>query len=262
MRYDRQYTPNTMSIPMPSPTTGVLLIHGLFGHPDEYSRLAMALQAVGCITQAISLPGHGTLLDQPISSITAEQVLSHCRQCYDTLANQVDQVVILGHSLGGICSLWLAGQRPDKCVGVIALAAPYDRAYWVNGTMDLMTDLIQMPPSLWMTATRYAKDSYTGLSSPSFNPLELTGLQRHTDQILTEMQHALSSITVPVFLGHSPYDVIIPFGEMQKLADHMTAPVVCHRFNDCGHQVFPMSRVHHEGMTFVLSALKQLGVED
>lgn len=245
----------------PSPTTGVLLIHGLFGHPDEYQRLMMSLQASGIITQAISLPGHGMLLHQPIASITAEQVLAHCRQSYDALAAQVDQVVILGHSLGGICALRLAGQRPEKCLGVLALSVPYDKAYWVNATMDLMTDLIQLPPTMWMKATRFAKESYTGLSTPSFNPLDLSGLQRHTDQILTEMQNALSSISVPVFLGHSPYDVIIPYGEMQKLATHITAPVSCHTLNDCGHQVFPTSRVNHEGIAFVLSALGQMGVE-
>src|SRR5438046_5508902 len=53
---------NSYSMDIPArerPDIGVLLVHGLNADTSDYAELATVLEAAGCVTENVLLPGHG-----------------------------------------------------------------------------------------------------------------------------------------------------------------------------------------------------------
>ena len=89
---------------------GVLVLHGFTGNPQSMRPLAEALAAAGFAVDLPLLPGHGTdmseLLDKRWSDwcATAEQALTD-------LEKRCESVVVVGLSMGGTLTCWLAELR-------------------------------------------------------------------------------------------------------------------------------------------------------
>jgi pimeloyl-ACP methyl ester carboxylesterase len=98
--------------------TTVLLIHGLGSSSCFYKTITPSLiSTVRCIS--IDTPGSGLselgTADQTISSISKEAMA-----VLDSLQVQ-EQVVIVGHSMGGIVASYIAAEYPDRVKGVVLI---------------------------------------------------------------------------------------------------------------------------------------------
>lgn len=221
------------------PTRGLFCIHGTFGSPLEYQELQRFFEQQGLSTLAISLPGHGDYRHQPLSDITAEGILDHAVLEFHRFSQTVEEVYLVGHSLGALLALVIAGSQPSALRGVVSLASPYERGYWVNDPMALLELPVQSLPK----ALLYATQSFTGLPVPQFYPWWYPNLQQQANILFRALKNRLGHITVPVYLFHSPYDVIVPYKEMTKISNAITRcrDIRCHTLSDCGHQIFPAS---------------------
>ncbi len=233
---------------------GIFLIHGLMGSPREYHHLERSLIQRGYRTRAISLPGHGDLRHRPLHEFSSEAMIQHCLREYDAFAEQCNHVVIIGHSLGGICTLLTASHQPRKLRGIISLAAPFEHAYNLNRTMELLN----VPPDILLQGIRYVSDQYTGFERPEFHPWMFHRLIEEGNQMLNALSAQIRHIQVPVLLGHSIYDLTIPYNEMEKLETNLkNAPkIVTHTFERCGHQVFPSSHESKNAESLIFSFLE------
>lgn len=220
--------------------TGVLLIHGLMGSPKEYTPLEGVLRASGYHTKTVTLPGHGVEPETPFHQVAAPQLVDHCLNEYDAFSQDVDEVVVLGHSLGGICTMITASHQPDKLKGIVVVSAPYEHAYWVNRTHGLL----KVPFKTLVNGLKYAPECRTGFERPHFKPWMFPRMLRESRTMLGTLQERLPLIQVPVHLAHSRYDLSIPYTEMFKLNDALVnAPqVTTLTLENSGHQIFPRSR--------------------
>jgi pimeloyl-ACP methyl ester carboxylesterase len=234
--------------------TGVIMFHGTLGSPLEYASLAETLQVEGYRTHCISLPGHGPRPRKSLGKITSTEILDHCREEYQRFAGDCDNVILIGHSLGAMCALTLAGGRPEKLAGVISFAAAYEHAHFVNYPVGL----VRLPLSHTGIALRFMPQGYTGLDHPVFMPWWFPHLYREANQLFRHLRTVVPDITVPVLLAHSPYDMIVPYGEMEKLAWSMGRPdsVRCHTLAECGHQIFPVSGEHEQATAMILDFIQ------
>ena len=84
--------------------TGILLIHGLTGTPNEMRVLARGLHLQGYTVYAVKLAGHCGTLDDLVGTSWLDWLAS-VRRSADLLSRRVDRVVVGGLSMGAVLAL-------------------------------------------------------------------------------------------------------------------------------------------------------------
>lgn len=110
---------------VPGAKYAVLFIHGIVGTPNHF-RIVLPLEDLVPATWSvynICQPGHGgTVEDFGRSNIN--QWRSHAKVAFNELAEQHEQVVIVGHSLGTLFAMQMAMENPEKVARLFLVAAP------------------------------------------------------------------------------------------------------------------------------------------
>lgn len=188
----------------PGSKTGVLLIHGFTGTPKEMRKLGEYLhQEYNFTTLGIRLSGHASQPEDMIRS-TYQDWLASVEDGYYLLKNQVDRIIVMGLSMGGVLALRTASMFPFS--GVVAMSTPYKlpddprlrHIEWLSRIAAFVPKGPGEPGDGWFDKTAAAEH----VSYPQ-NPLHAIG---QLDKLIHEMQAALPLINVPVFLVHSRND--------------------------------------------------------
>jgi carboxylesterase len=98
-----------------------VLTHGFTSSPAEMRWLGQSLHAQGYTVAGVCLDGHGQHY-KLLRDKTSEDWLASVQAVYESLRPDYEGVVLIGHSLGGLLSLWGASQW--EVAGVVALATP------------------------------------------------------------------------------------------------------------------------------------------
>ena len=234
---------------------GVLLIHGLTGSPHELLPIEQSLLAAGYATHRTSLPGHGDSPTVGFHETSAIEILDHCASEYEAFAKDLDEVFIIGHSLGGICTLLTASVQPPKLKGIITFAAPFENAFFFNYPHGL----VRMPVHHLVQGLNYAPRHKIKCRRPAVPPWHLPRLLAQTKIMFNLMREQVQNIEVPVCLAHSLYDLTIPYTEMEKLAKRIGKPdlVSINTLRNSGHRIFPMSPDVDEAMKLIFQFLDE-----
>ena len=104
--------------------TGVLFIHGFTGGPFEVRPLVNFLKMKTNWQLAIpTLPGHGITLN--LEKVSADSWLMEAELALKRLQKEVDRVIVVGFSMGGLIAMYLALRyKIDKLV-LLSAAAKY-----------------------------------------------------------------------------------------------------------------------------------------
>src|SRR5215218_5758283 len=86
---------------------GALVLHGFTGTPASVRNIAEALGAAGYDVELPRLPGHGTTVEDMITTTWADW-LGEVETAYQRLADRVERVVVIGQSMGGTLALRIA----------------------------------------------------------------------------------------------------------------------------------------------------------
>ncbi|WP_198972174.1 alpha/beta hydrolase [Xylophilus sp. ASV27] len=109
--------------------TGVLLVHGLTGTPNEMRVLSKGLHKQGFTVYAVQLAGHCGTVDDLVAT-RWQDWLASVRAGADRFAPHVDRLVVGGLSMGSVLSLALAQERPQQVAGVCALSTIFRYDGW------------------------------------------------------------------------------------------------------------------------------------
>jgi len=234
--------------------TGILLIHGLTGSPHEFVPIDRALQAAGYHTRNVTLPGHGHSPSKRFHETSALEILDHCASEYQRLSEEAEEVYIVGHSLGGICTLLTAATQPPKLKGVIVFSAPYEHAYFYN----YVHGLARLPLGQLLRSIYMAPRDKVKFTTPDSRIWHVPKLLQQSKIIFALMKEHLHSINVPVSLAHSIYDLTIPYTEMQKLAQRISvnSQVKTTTLTRSGHRIFPISKDMDEALRVIFDFLE------
>jgi pimeloyl-ACP methyl ester carboxylesterase len=96
-----------------------VLIHGAWHGGWCWNKIAPLLQQAGHRVLAPDLPGHGQDTT-PLSAITPQLIL---QRLTDLLDREVEPVILVGHSAGGLHITTLAHLRPEKIKTLVYLTA-------------------------------------------------------------------------------------------------------------------------------------------
>jgi pimeloyl-ACP methyl ester carboxylesterase len=245
---------SSVSFPSSTQLPELLCVHGIFGDAKEfvpvlrYFRQQHRLRA-----RTFHLLAHGKKRGPSFASIQVEALIEDMASFLQAREQEGRPYYLMGHSLGGILSLTLAGQLSlPHLQGVIALNAAYDDAYILSPWRHL-----SRPLRVWAKGTPYLRHYLYGSRLPNAKPWHYWRIRKQGKRLLETLQKHLPQIRVPVLLTHSPYDFSIPPEQIQKLEsvlrEGQCPSVEVITLPNCGHMVFPASAA----MPTVLGQLEQ-----
>jgi len=197
---------------------GALCLHGFTGSPASIRPVAAALGAAGFTVELPRLPGHGTTVEDMMTTSWADWTAA-VEATYHELAARCERVVVSGLSMGGSLTLWLATRHPEiagiVCVNPAVVAAAPEVLDMVRGMLAEGQD--RMPA----TGPDVA-DPDAVVTSYAETPLApLLSLMEG----LAGLQPELARITSPLLLMTAPNDHVVPPTDSDALAAAVSGPV-------------------------------------
>lgn len=197
---------------------GALVLHGFTGTPHSMRGVAAALVDAGFAVEVPLLPGHGTTAADmattgwPDWSAAAEAA-------YEKLAANCDKVVVVGLSMGGTLTVWLATRHPEIAGIAVINGLVEPPAPELRQIVDmLVAQGIAEVPAIGSDIAIPGKVEIAYDSAPVSCTVSLL-------DSLPALKADLGKIECPVLIFTSPNDHVVPIVSSDTLAAGVTGPV-------------------------------------
>jgi carboxylesterase len=193
-------------------SVGVLVVHGFTGNPSSMRPIAEACAAAGYSVEMPRLPGHGTTVADMKTTGWADWS-GEAERALTALAARTSKQVVVGLSMGGTLTVWLATRHPELAAVVTvnpAVVCNDDLMALVQTTVDGGTDEF---PSIGSDIAA------EGVSESSYAATPLVPLL----SMLTaakELMPNVGTASMPMLLMTSPQDHVVPPTDSDWLAEH------------------------------------------
>ena len=200
-------------------TTGVLVLHGFTGTPASVRGISDAMISSGYHVELPRLPGHGTTIDDLLTTGWADWA-AEVERSYLALARRADQVVVVGQSMGATLALWTALAR-SEVAGLICIN-PATRSRTAE-ELEMIDDFIEdgilvVPGEGSDIADPDAADiTYDGTPLAPLRSLLRDGVANITDRF--------GELTMPLRLFTSRNDHVVEPADSEHLAATYGGPV-------------------------------------
>jgi carboxylesterase len=197
---------------------GALVLHGFTGNPQSMRGLALALADAGLTVELPLLPGHGTDVADMVPTRWADWSAA-AEVAYLELASRCESVVVVGLSMGGSLSVWLAERHPEIAALALVnpLIVPPD-----SDTLGFIAAMIEGGDEL---APGVGSDiAQEGVAESAYAELPLRAAQSLFDGV-AEVEAGLGSVTCPVLLFSSVNDHVVAPISGDRLAEAVSGPV-------------------------------------
>ena len=184
--------------------TAILLFHGFTATTIEVRPMAKYLSGLGYTVVGPLLPGHGVSPDE-LNHTHYFEWIGAAELVYDELAQQFDNIFVMGESMGGLLSLWLASEHPEiKGIVLFAPAMKIPRLWQANLVWPFVTMMYKK--NIDLTST------WQGFNViPMRAAAQLNRLQNH-------IRRHLEDVTQPAVIFQGKLDTTIdPLGAVDVL---------------------------------------------
>ena len=197
---------------------GVLVCHGFTGNPQSMRPVATALADAGFSVELPLWPGHGTSLDDMLTTSWADWS-GAAEVAYSELDSRCEKVVVVGLSMGGTLATWLASRHPE-IAGLIAINATIEPAG--EALLDILRATIDQ-------GTHVMPAVGNDVADPTVKELAYDGVPVAGLLSLVEAQIAmapsLADVRCPTLIITSRNDHVVPPSSSDYLAEHVGGPV-------------------------------------
>ena len=198
---------------------GVLVVHGFTGNPQSVRGLAEAFAAAGFAVELPRLPGHGTSIDDMLTTTWADWS-GAADAAFEALAARCDRVVIAGLSMGGTLTAWLAARHADRVAGAVLINPAIDPP--APEFRQLLQDMVDQGHTVMPAIGSDIADPQSKESAYEGTPIvPLLSLVDAQDDVVPR----LGDITCPVLILNSPQDHVVPPVSSDVLAEAVSGPV-------------------------------------
>jgi carboxylesterase len=198
---------------------GALVVHGFTGSPQSMRGLAEAFAAAGYTVELPRLPGHGTAV-QDMLTTSWEDWSAAVQDSYRDLAARCDQVVVAGLSMGGTLAIWLALHQPE--IAGLVLVNPMigtpEAAELQTGVEAAQAAGITVVPGIGGDIADPDASELAYADTPVAPLLSLLASN-------FELTPRLGEITAETLLIHSLQDHVVPASASEAIRDGLGGPV-------------------------------------
>jgi carboxylesterase len=192
---------------------GALCLHGFTGNPASMRGVAEAFAAAGLSVELPRLPGHGTTVEDMMTTTWADWT-AEVETGYQRLAAQTDRIVVAGLSMGGSLTLWTALQHPEVagivCINPATKPQPAELMDMARGMLAEGTTLL---PGIGSDIANpdVVESAYAGTPiAPAISFMEGG---------LAALFERYGEIRCPMLLMTSPQDHVVPLDNFEHLAE-------------------------------------------
>ena len=210
------------------------MLHGFTGNPSSMRGLAETLAADGLHVELPRLPGHGTTIEDMLTTGWADWT-GEVEAAYQRLAARAGKVVVAGLSMGGSLALWAGLQHPD--VAGLVLVNPATKPQPPE-VMTMLADMLaagtEVAPGHRQRhrRPRGAARAPTRLpAAPADRPSSRTGWRRWPERY--------GELTMPLLLFTSRQDHVVEPTQSEYLVEQYGGPVD-HRWLERSYHVATM----------------------
>ncbi|UJF33052.1 alpha/beta hydrolase [Paenibacillus hexagrammi] len=177
----------------------LLMVHGFTGSPSEFRRVGYFLHDQGYTVQAVRLPGHGTSPEEMRRTEWTDWY-GHVRDQYDELAAVCKNIVVIGHSMGGLLTFMLAAER--RPAGIISLAAPIYLATRHASWAVLLQYMLHYVEKKSKNIPTLLNESCAYTKTPIRSVVSLL-------RLIKRVRKLLPKIAAPVWIGQGNQDAVV-----------------------------------------------------
>ena len=210
--------PSAEPFSAPGGPHGALVLHGFTGNPSSVRGLAEALAAAGFTIELPLLPGHGTSVEDMLTTNFTDWAAT-AEAAYVDLSGRTASLVVVGLSMGATLAAWVAARNP-RTAGLVAINGMFEPP--APAFFDLLrTSLAQGCDRLPAIGSDIA---LPGVSEGAYDaaPIEpLISLMEAT----RELHGRLGDIRCPVLILTSREDHVVPPSSSDVLAAAVGGPV-------------------------------------
>ncbi len=191
----------------------MLVIHGFGGTPCEVSELVAICNRKKWMVRAPLLPGHGVAASM-LGSISYYDWIKHVEYHFLELSNSVDQVAIVGLSMGGLLALRVVETIADPTTPCCLISTPF------NIVPSLFRPFITVLGRIGLSVRSKGKDvegsSDEVLDCQSVGSIPLAAV-RQMLLLRDEVLKRLKNVKNPVLIIHSKKDEIISVKDAKQV---------------------------------------------
>ena len=196
---------------------GVLVLHGFTSHIHCVDPLVEPLDAEGLPYRLPILRGHGTQYED-MEGKTDRDWYEDAENALLDLSREVEKVVVVGLSMGGLVTLELAASHGDKVAGVVTVAAALR---WVDPLAAKMSDIARISrflpsPNSYNDPDLKEKENR---NYPQFSTRAFVHLWRYGHRI----PKLLPSVEAPILILQSRKDQIVMPESAQIIYDKVSS---------------------------------------
>ncbi len=182
---------------------GVLVLHGFTSHIHCVDRLVTPLDEAGLPYRFPILRGHGTRY-QDMAGVKACDWYEDGESALFDLLAEVEKVVVVGLSMGGLVALELAARHRDRIAGVVTVAA----ALKFQDPLAVLTPLMAKVIRFWPSPNAYHDEELRKIEDrnyPKFATDAFASLWEYSRHVTRQ----LSFVKAPILVLHSHQDQVI-----------------------------------------------------
>ncbi|RLE25219.1 MAG: hypothetical protein DRJ50_03335 [Actinobacteria bacterium] len=196
-----------------SGTTGVLVLHGFTGNPSSMRGLAESMAELGHHVEMPRLPGHGTTVEEMMETDWADWS-GEVAAAHERLASRVDNVVVMGLSMGGSLTLWAAMNLPD-IAGIVCINP---------ATMPQPPEVLEMMREMVADGNAVVPGIGSDIADPdivetAYDGTPLVPLLSFMDDGLAPMTGRFGDLAMPLLLITSRQDHVVEPANSEHLAE-------------------------------------------
>lgn len=214
--------------------TGVLLLHGFTSALSCVDGLLPSLDALGIPYEMPVLRGHNAT-PEALKGVRAQDWYDDALKALGVLCERVDQVIVIGLSMGGLVALNLCAQthplqnRICACVTWAAALGFVNKLAWLAKPLSHIFPMWKGQDSFVDPECRKKCQNYQTFPTKAF--VELYDFAARTRQILADVK-------VPLCIIHSERDQVVPYATSGLLYQNAgSAYCERHTLHRSGHEL-------------------------
>lgn len=184
-------------------SVGVLFLHGFSGGPYEVEPFADYIKArTDWVLSMPTFSGHGEADELEMKGYRAEHWMMEAEIAYRNLKKKVDDVIVVGFSMGGVIAMYLAIRYKVKKLVLLSAAAKY-----VSPT-QLVKDIRVMAEDFMRH--QLADNELFARYKFKFKNVPLSATKEFT-RVVQKTAPYMKNIKCPTFIVQGRLDGIVPF---------------------------------------------------